>query len=317
MPEGPLPPQRGQRVVLGSESPAGDLAAHVADVLRALGHEVVVAASRPTRPAALGVASAVAAGDVGQGVIVAPIGHGAAILANRTAGIRAVWCEQPHAARLAREQVDANVLVLGSSVVAPAMATVIVETWMATRSKSGDTGRGIALADGAALGGLGVAVEPDRGPFRIRQARPDDADELVAIVTASAPDLRASAEEELVPVVRGDQRGGFVVAVDEQDAALGTIGWIPDIWGVSDILWLVWLYLRPERRRTGVADALMTSIMEDCRAEGARKVYLDVGNADTHGPAIRFHERHGFRQEGHLVDFWHDGEDMFVFGRRL
>ncbi len=101
------------------------------------------------------------------------------------------------------------------------------------------------------------------------------------------------------------------------DRPVGMTGFQPDPWRVADISWLVWLYIDGSWKRRGVATMLFHHAQDVLRARGCRKVYLDVGNADAHASAIAFHERDGFVREGFLKDFWEDGEDFIVFGKRL
>ncbi|HXT68716.1 MAG TPA: GNAT family N-acetyltransferase [Vicinamibacterales bacterium] len=94
-------------------------------------------------------------------------------------------------------------------------------------------------------------------------------------------------------------------------------GFRPDPWGVKNISWLVWLYVHPAWKRRGVARSLFTHAQNVLRQQGCRKVYLDVGNEIQHRAAIAFHEADGFVREGYLRDYWAEGEDFLVFGKRL
>jgi ribose 5-phosphate isomerase B len=59
-------------------------------------------------------------------------GLGSAIAANKIKGIRAAMCVTPTLARYAREHNGANVLTLGATLLTPAEATAIVDTWLST-----------------------------------------------------------------------------------------------------------------------------------------------------------------------------------------
>jgi len=77
------------------------------------------------------VAELVVAGRAEQGLLVCTTGIGMSITANRYAGVRAALCDQPRLAQAARQHNDANVLVLGGSVVNPAQAAAILDAWLA------------------------------------------------------------------------------------------------------------------------------------------------------------------------------------------
>jgi ribose 5-phosphate isomerase B len=90
------------------------------------------------------VAEAVGMGAAERGVLVCGTGIGMAIAANKVAGVRAAPCADPDAARLSREHNDANILTLGARVVEGAVATAVLETWLATDFAGGRHARRVA-----------------------------------------------------------------------------------------------------------------------------------------------------------------------------
>jgi ribose 5-phosphate isomerase B len=82
---------------------------------------------------AAAVARSVARGESEAGIVIDGAGIGSAIAANKVRGVRAAMCPDETIARYAREHNGANVLTLGSSLLAgPEAAIRIVETWLAT-----------------------------------------------------------------------------------------------------------------------------------------------------------------------------------------
>lgn len=65
-------------------------------------------------------------------LVVGGSGSGETIACNKIRGIRATLCLDPWVAEIARGNNDANVLVTGAKVVAPALAERIVDAWLAT-----------------------------------------------------------------------------------------------------------------------------------------------------------------------------------------
>lgn len=94
------------------------------------------------------VARAVADGSAERGILVCGSGIGMAIAANRHRGIRAAACADLYSARLCREHNDANVLTLGSRIVAPPLAEAIVDLFLATPFAGGRHQRRVAKLDG-------------------------------------------------------------------------------------------------------------------------------------------------------------------------
>ena len=78
------------------------------------------------------VAERIVAGRADQGLLVCTTGIGMSITANRYAGVRAALCDEPRIAKAARLHNNANVLVLGGSVVGPTQAAAILDAWLAT-----------------------------------------------------------------------------------------------------------------------------------------------------------------------------------------
>jgi len=81
---------------------------------------------------AAAVAEPVARGEAQAGIVIDGAGLGSAIAANKIAGIRAAMCVDQTLARYAREHNGANVLALGATLVTPAEALAIVDTFLGT-----------------------------------------------------------------------------------------------------------------------------------------------------------------------------------------
>jgi len=81
---------------------------------------------------AAAVALQVARREADAGIVIDGAGLGSAIAANKIAGVRAAMCLNQTLARYAREHNGANVLALGSTLVTPAEALTIVDTFLGT-----------------------------------------------------------------------------------------------------------------------------------------------------------------------------------------
>lgn len=83
------------------------------------------------------VALAVASGECECGILLCGTGVGISIAANKVKGIRAAVCSEPYSAKLAKEHNDANILAMGSRVIGPELAKMIVETWLSAEFQGG------------------------------------------------------------------------------------------------------------------------------------------------------------------------------------
>ena len=116
------------------------------------GHEVVDYGVNETTPVdypdvAIVVARAVADGTFERAILVCGTGIGMAITANKVPGVRAANVSDPYSAERARKSNNAQVLCLGARVVAPEMASILVDHWLASEFQGGDSARKVAKID--------------------------------------------------------------------------------------------------------------------------------------------------------------------------
>lgn len=87
------------------------------------------------------VASRVASGRCGAGIVVDGAGIGSCMAANKVPGVRAALCYDLSSARNSREHNHANVLTLGAGLIGEGLARQIVEEWLNTPWGGGRHGR--------------------------------------------------------------------------------------------------------------------------------------------------------------------------------
>jgi len=88
-------------------------------------------------PLCAAVGHRVADGRADRGVVVGGSGSGEQIACNKIRGVRAGVCHDLFTTQIARAHNDANVLIIGAKIVAPALAEMITELWMTTPFKGG------------------------------------------------------------------------------------------------------------------------------------------------------------------------------------
>jgi ribose 5-phosphate isomerase B len=126
-----------RRVAIGNDHTGIPLKRTILQHLRGTGRAVLDLGTNDTGsvdyPDIAGlVARAVARGEADAGIVIDGAGIGSAIAANKIRGIRAAMCTDETIARYSREHNGANVLALGSTLVAPDAALRIVDTWIDT-----------------------------------------------------------------------------------------------------------------------------------------------------------------------------------------
>ena len=90
---------------------------------------------------ALEVAEAVAAGRHDRAVLVCGTGIGMAITANKVPGVFAAVGHDPYSAQRARMSNDAQVLTMGSRVIAPELAKTVLRSWLDAEFAGGESAR--------------------------------------------------------------------------------------------------------------------------------------------------------------------------------
>ena len=83
------------------------------------------------------VTSAVTSSQADLGILICGTGVGMSITANKVKGIRAVVCSEPYSAMLSRQHNNTNVLALGSRVIGPELARMIVKAWLEAEFEGG------------------------------------------------------------------------------------------------------------------------------------------------------------------------------------
>lgn len=130
------------KISIASDHAGFALKQRIADVLKALGHEVEDFGTDSEESVdypdfAEPAARAVASGEVDRGVLVCGSGVGVSIVANKVDGVRAVHAHDPDEAEMSRRHNDANVLTLGERTTDPDQAAAIVERFLSTDFEGG------------------------------------------------------------------------------------------------------------------------------------------------------------------------------------
>ena len=130
------------RIAIGADHNGVDLKARLKKRLEQQGHEVDDRGVHGDEtvdypPLCADVARQVTSGQADRGIVVGGSGSGEHIACNKINGIRAGLCHDRFTTEISRAHNDANVLVIGAKVVAPADAEELTDLWLATAFKGG------------------------------------------------------------------------------------------------------------------------------------------------------------------------------------
>ncbi len=132
------------RIGVAADHGGFELKAALVELLKSAGHETRDFGATALQPGddypdfVIPLARAVAAGEVERGLAVCGSGVGAAIAANKVAGVRASLVEDTFSARQGVEDDDMNVLCLGGRVTGHALAWELVQAFLAAKFSGGE-----------------------------------------------------------------------------------------------------------------------------------------------------------------------------------
>ena len=158
--------------------------------------------------------------------------------------------------------------------------------------------------------------------YQIRKMVERDTDEAVRIVNAHEPTDGECAARYYAEYFGDPQRVASadeepLVAVEEGGCVVGVCGFQPDPYLTPGIYWLSWFYVDEACRGRGVGSALLQRVIESVSAFGARKLFVDTSSDPIYEDAVALYERFGFQVEGVLTDYYEEGEDSIMLGKRL
>lgn len=130
------------RISVGCDHAGYALKLRLVEHLERAGHEIVDCGTDSDAPVdyppfCAAAARAVVRGEADLAVVLGGSGQGEQMAANKVRGARAALCHDEWHARLARQHNDANVLSLGARVLAPEMAIVVLDVFLATPFEGG------------------------------------------------------------------------------------------------------------------------------------------------------------------------------------
>lgn len=135
------------KILIGSDANGFLLKEDIKAYLTGLGYEVIdVGCDSPDDETdypdiAQAVAERIRGGETDRGLLICGTGLGMAIAANKVPGVRAATCHDPYSAERARKSNNAQIMTMGAQIVAPTLARVLVDHWLASEFQAGRSAR--------------------------------------------------------------------------------------------------------------------------------------------------------------------------------
>ena len=131
------------KILIGSDHIGNSLKENLKTYLIELGHEVFdLGGSDESSPVdypdvAESLAEKIAGGMTDRGILICGTGIGMAIVANKVPGVRAACCHDPYSAERARKSNNAQIITMGAQIVAPTLARLLLDHWLASEYSGG------------------------------------------------------------------------------------------------------------------------------------------------------------------------------------
>jgi GNAT superfamily N-acetyltransferase len=143
-----------------------------------------------------------------------------------------------------------------------------------------------------------MTVEPEAAPLVVRDARPDDVPEILAMIGELAEYERSSewvesTEERLHAALFPEQPAAFCLMVEQGDVVAGFAAWYVNFstWTSKHGIYLEDLYVRPQYRGLGAGKLLLKELAKTCVTRGYPR--LEWWVLDWNEDAIGFYRRLG------------------------
>lgn len=104
---------------------------------------------------------------------------------------------------------------------------------------------------------------------------------------------------------------GFIVA----DLAHKIVGFVVTVKTKPDTAKILMLAVSKQHRRKKIGTMLLNELFEKLTKEKITNVELEVRTDNT--PAIKFYEKHGFKINGKLPNFYQNGESAYIMKKNI
>jgi GNAT superfamily N-acetyltransferase len=102
----------------------------------------------------------------------------------------------------------------------------------------------------------------------------------------------------------------------QEGAPIGFVYWAPA--AMTDRTWhLYWIAVRRDLQSRGSGARLLAHCESEVRAAGGRLLLIETSSLPGYEPTRRFYRKQGYEPPGVVRDFYADGDDLFVFRKRL
>ena len=156
--------------------------------------------------------------------------------------------------------------------------------------------------------------------FEISETRRAEFDEIMAM-TKRAAVFNEKEVDTVTELLEGYEEGPeisgyYFLSCHENDRVIGYACWGPrELSGNGYDLY--WICADPAVHSKGVGRALMNAVEEEIRQRNGVWLVIETSDTEHYAPARRLYERCGYTLAMLLQDFYHDGDGLCTYTKRL
>ncbi|HTU89753.1 MAG TPA: GNAT family N-acetyltransferase [Gemmataceae bacterium] len=110
--------------------------------------------------------------------------------------------------------------------------------------------------------------------------------------------------------------GHIAVTYEDNGHILGYAYYAPA--AMTDRTWyLYWIAVKRDIHAKGIGSKLLRHAEDDIRQRNGRMLFIETSSLPHYELTRKFYLKHGYEINGVLRDYYSDGDDMLVFGKRL
>jgi ribosomal protein S18 acetylase RimI-like enzyme len=154
----------------------------------------------------------------------------------------------------------------------------------------------------------------------LHPSQPSESPALIELAegTGAFKPIEIQALEEVLSDYHARERanGHRCTTASLEGAPVGFVYWAPA--AMTDRTWhLWWIAVRSGLQSRGIGAALLADCESEVRAAGGRLLLIETSSLPGYQPTHRFYRKHGYQLASTLPDFYADGDDLVIFGKRL
>ena len=150
---------------------------------------------------------------------------------------------------------------------------------------------------------------------RVRPTSSNDLPALRAVIDSTGLFPGEMLDDMIAPFLSGDEGSHRWLTLDDGEP-IGIAYVVPE--RMTEGTWnLLLIAVRSDRQAVGFGGSLLETVERSLAETGQRVLLVETSGLPEFDRTRAFYDRHGYRREAIIRDFYQEGEDKVVFWKRL